>query len=231
MLDDMELVKEMELLDNMSIEELGVGLETPEQQREKDIKTILKKNTEGTVDDNVEAVYNYKNIDGTNKYRMVKLKSGEPFMVQTYQNGNWEYGLNGIKKIPYNLPNISKANNEVIFIVNGERKVDEFEKLGFTATTAPFNSKHKWKKDYNNYLKTSRGVIIIEDNKADSSEYAQNTFETIKKDISNVGIVGIKDIATLLNIKLEDNTDILDLKEKVNVEEFKNLITELEKQM
>ena len=104
--------------------------------------------------------------------------------------------------------------------------------MGFTSITAPFNSTHKWKKEFNNYLKTSRGVIIIEDNKEDSAEYAQNTFETIKKDISNVGIVAIRDMAKILNVELEENTDIIDLKEKLNNDdEFKNLLTELEKQM
>lgn len=232
MQEDIELQEQIDALLNLTNEELIGVEETPEQKKEKDIKCILKKCTETTVDDNVEAVYYYKNIDGTIRYKVEKLKNGEPFMVQSYQNGNWEYGLNGIKKIPYNLPNITKANNEVIFIVNGERKVDEFETLGFTATTAPFNSTHKWKRDFNNYLKTLRGVIIIEDNKENSAEYAQNTFETIKRDISNVGIVAIKDMAKILNVELEENTDIIDLKEKLNNDdEFKNLLTELEKQM
>lgn len=228
MIEDIELEKQMELLDK----EIFEGLESPEEKRTNDIKSILRRNTETIVDDNVEAVFNYTDTDGNIVYRVLKQKKGERFVVQNYKNGNFEYGLNGTKKIPYKLENIANADNKIIFIVNGERKVDEFQTLGFTSITAPFNSTHKWKKEFNNYLKTSRGVIIIEDNKEDSAEYAQNTFETIKKDISNVGIVAIKDIATLLNIKLEENTDILDLKEKLNNDdEFKNLLTELEKQM
>jgi DNA primase len=45
--------------------------------------------------------------------------------------GGWEYDLNGIPRILYNLPAVlrAKANNQPIIVVEGEKDVDTLSQL------------------------------------------------------------------------------------------------------
>lgn len=162
-------------------------------------------------DENVEETYKYKNADGQTIFIKQKRRgNGEKYLLgRVTEEGEIQYGLNGIEVVPYNLPDVIKAveNEEVIFITEGESKCDCLKELGFTATTAPYKGEKKWKDRFNSYIKNAR-IIIIEDNDSSGEEFAKNTAEVVFDATENLAILKITDIAP--NIKT--GADIKDLR-------------------
>ena len=156
----------------------------------------------------------YMNENTIPAFKIQEQNSGEPFVVMGFKGGKFEYGMQGIKKIPYNVPDLITATNRVVFITNGEDKADFLKSLGFITTTAPFNVAKKWKEDYNKYLQTAGKALIVQDNSEKGKLFAENTYATIGKALgNNVGIVNLKKLASKFNIDLEDNTSLMKFRE------------------
>lgn len=199
------------------------------------LDTIIKRDAERYTEDNIEKEFIYRDYNGSPLYRIIKQKEGEEYVVQNFQNGVYDYGMNGTQKVPYNMPDLNNSKDKIIFITNGEDKAELIKDLGFIATTAPFSSPKKWRKEFNYYLANAKGVIILQDNKRSNIRYVSNTYTTIKEDIKNIGIVKITDLAMQLGVDLEEETTLITLKEKLNNNEklkemFETLVTLMEPQ-
>ena len=200
------------------------------------MKNIIKKDisvdTEDEISNNIKSQYIYRNFDGIPLYRLVEQKVGEKYVVQRFQNNQYEFGLGEVKKVPYNLPQLNDCKGKIVFVVNGEDKADLLTTLGFIATTAPFRGNKKWNEEYNSYLIEAKGVIVIQDNKSNNTKYILHTYNTLKNSINNVGIVHILDLAIILNIAIPEETTLIDLANQLdNRELLKKTLTELEKLM
>ena len=88
-----------ELMNNWEDEKTYINVEN-KLNKEK-LKNIIRKNS---ADSNILAEYIYKGPNGEILYKVQKQKVGERFVVQKYKNGSYEYGLQGVEKVPYNLP-------------------------------------------------------------------------------------------------------------------------------
>jgi len=121
---------------------------------------------------------------------------------------------------PYHLPQLLKAinNKELIFIVEGEKKVENLEYFGYTATCSPHGSK-SWIDNFTQYFKPDSQVIIIPDNNLAGQNYVKkicDSFFSLDKQAPK--------IINLPNIKEgEDITNWLD--NYGTKEEIENLIT------
>ncbi len=73
---------------------------------------------------------------------------------------NWE----GIKQVPYRLPQLLKANDEKkeVFLVEGEKDADSLNSMGYCSTTLPGGA-GKWRKSYKRFFIKS-DLILIPDN-------------------------------------------------------------------
>lgn len=170
----------------------------------------------GKETNNFVAIYSYKDGDGVEKYQIVKTVNGkQPYYCRTLRkNGEYVYGIpKSISYIPYRLElfeGVIKEEN-LIFIVEGESKVETLIRMGFLATTAPFKGTNKWNSYYSKFLEGFKAVIIIADNDENGEEFAVNAMDSIKStlDKTEVGIVRINEIYS--NIK--EGGDISDLVE------------------
>lgn len=126
-----------------------------------------------------------------------------------------------------------KVNGKVVWVVNGEDKADFLVKeMNLIATTAPFKSATKWKKEFNEYLLNAKAVIVLDENKEDDTNYISKTFVTLKGDIENLGLVSLVDLANELNVNLSENDTLLKFAEKLNnSSKLKELLLEVEEQM
>ncbi len=84
--------------------------------------------------------------------------------------GGWEYSIKGVELIPYNLPEVIKA--EVAFIVEGEKDCNSLRNRKITASCNPMGAK-KWRKEYNRYFK-GKQVIILPDNDETGRKHAES---------------------------------------------------------
>ena len=94
----------------------------------------------------------YKDEKGNVLYEVVKQREGEPYLCrQPIGNGEYEYSIKKVRRVIYNLPAVLEAieKGEVIFITEGESKVDTLSELKITATTVLSKYTNKWKEYYN----------------------------------------------------------------------------------
>ncbi len=87
-----------------------------------------------------------------------------------YGQGGWEYSIKGVELIPYNLPEVIKA--EVVFIVEGEKDCINLKNQGVIASCNPMGAL-KWRKEYNRYFK-GKQVIILPDNDDPGRKHADS---------------------------------------------------------
>ena len=108
--------------------------------------------------------YSYKNEAGEIAYKVCR-RNNKSFAVirPDKETGNWLYGLDGIPKLLYKLPElIASPIKKSIYICEGEEDVNTLTKLGFTATTNSGGSGN-WNSGFNKYF-SGRPVYLMEDN-------------------------------------------------------------------
>jgi putative DNA primase/helicase len=134
--------------------------------------------------------YHYRDKNGVVQYnvhrveRTVKGKRKKKFPV--YQpNRKVGYGPKG--PILYNLPELITANDQHIFITEGEKDADNVSNLGFVATTN-VGGCGKWREQYNKYFQ-GRRVVIAQDNSDDGKAHG--------RDVAN-NLLGVAKSVTLL---------------------------------
>lgn len=172
----------------------------------------------------IVAEYIYTNSENKPLYKVIRY-CPKSFVQAKYDNGKWIYKMTNVEYVPYNLPNVVK-NNEIYF-VEGEKDVDNLNKIGLIATTTVGGAASFKKKAeiYAQYFK-DKIVYIIPDNDKPGYKYAEdikNSLNDIAKDIKILKLSdSIKD--------LKDKEDISDVIEKYGKEKTLEILKELKTQ-
>ena len=116
------------------------------------------------------AVYDYQNEQGKLLFQVVRYYPKTFRQRQPDGKDGWIWNLKGTRRVPYRLPELIKGKDPV-FIVEGEKDVDNLRRWGLTATTCPMGAK-KWRKEYNRPL-VGRKIILIPDNDKEGFEHME----------------------------------------------------------
>lgn len=103
--------------------------------------------------------------------------------------GGWKSGLNGTRKVLYNLPDVIKSS--IVFVCEGEKDCHAVLSLygeGTCAATCNPGGAGKWCNDYSKCL-SGKTVWILEDNDDAGRSHAQKVFESIKDVTISVGLI------------------------------------------
>lgn len=176
---------------------------------------------------NIEAIYPYRNEKGDTVFEKVRFK-GKKFSQRRYVNDCVVWGLEagthyetfkgsnnwsmkkregveskefqGIEPIIYNLPEVIRAvkNQQLIFIVEGEKDADNLAKLGLIATTSfdgasKSKQKQKWRESYNKYFKNAN-VILIPDNDEPGKAHMENVAINLEEYAASIKIIELEDL-------------------------------------
>jgi hypothetical protein len=102
--------------------------------------------------------YPYTEADGTWCYTVMRLeKDGEKTFLQKTPDG---WGLKGVRRILYNLPEVVKASE--VWIVEGEKDVETLRDRNIVATTNSGGAEH-WEESFSSELR-GKDIIICMDN-------------------------------------------------------------------
>ena len=104
---------------------------------------------------------------------------------------SWEYNIKGVSRVLYRLPNVTAADS--ILLVEGEKDVENLEKLGFVATCNPggaCNHPGKWLKNYTESLEGKR-VVILPDNDIPGEKHAEIVVQAIRHRVKELRIVKV----------------------------------------
>ena len=183
-------------------------------------------------DDGIERTYDYKDRRGELVYQVVRGKDKKFSQRRPDGAGDWIWNLEGIKKVPYNLPDIIAPSDQLILIVEGEKDCDNLKKENILATT---NSEGtgKWHSEHNNYFK-DRNVVLIPDNDDVGYKHMQEVGRNLKgiaKSIRWLTLPGLKKGGDVSNW-LEKGGDVKNLFKLIGIaDEFEpdpNIVLEEE---
>lgn len=136
---------------------------------------------------NIVEEYNYCNVDGKLMYQVIRLEPKDFRMRQIDATGRWSYSIKNVQKVIYNLPNVVNGvkENKTIYIVEGEKDVNNINALGLIGTTnvGGASSKlndSKWLPEYNEYFKGA-DVVVLPDSDEAGFRHAYNLYSNLYK--------------------------------------------------
>lgn len=104
--------------------------------------------------------YRYVDENGTLLFEVVRYEPKGFKQRRPDGRGGWVWNLDGVRRVLYNLPEVMKANEDLL-IVEGERDVETARQLRIIATCNPHGA-GKWRPEYSEFLKGKRVVIIAD---------------------------------------------------------------------
>ncbi len=139
--------------------------------------------------EDIIAVYDYKDETGKLLYQCVKYnttaqkaKGRKPVKCRMRQPGiapgYYKWSLDGVRLIPYRLQELLASDPaDYVFIVEGEKDVENAKKRGLVATCNPTGA-GSWIDDYSSFL-ANRICIIIPDDDAPGAQHANQVYDSL----------------------------------------------------
>jgi hypothetical protein len=127
------------------------------------LREALGLNVEPRPERKIVKTYDYHAADGYLLFQTVRYQPKDFRQRRPDGQGGWLWNLKGLQLVPYRLPQLlAAAEDEPIFIVEGEKDADRLGELGLVATTNPMGA-GKWPAHFAEYF-AFRRVVIIADN-------------------------------------------------------------------
>lgn len=166
----------------------GSVLDYLAKRQGKPVETVLKElsgqlartgprfHDNGSVTGKVVSTYVYRSAIGTDLYRVLRYEP-KTFKQQKWAGKVWAWGMEGIQRVLYNLPEILAAGDKPVVIVEGEKDADNVSKLGWIAT-CNVGGAGKWMDGYSQTLK-GRSVVICGDNDEPGRKHVAEVIEAL----------------------------------------------------
>ena len=107
------------------------------------------------------ATFVYVNEEGAPLYEVLKFADPKTFRQrQPDGNGGWIWNLDGVRRVPYRLPDLLKYPSATVFICEGEKDADRVASLDLCATTV---ASGKWTDEIVEHF-AGRDIMILQDN-------------------------------------------------------------------
>jgi len=113
--------------------------------------------------------YDYTDENGKMLYQVIRYVPKTFRQRHKSDGGDWIWNMDGVRRVLYRLPEVIKTQD--LFIVEGEKDVDNLVALGFPATCNVGGAK-KWLDSYSETLK-GKNVFIVPDNDEPGREHAE----------------------------------------------------------
>ena len=206
-------------------------LPTPKENNKVSQNLIVKSgNTNKKASSNrvIDKIYEYKDEKGNLIFQYLRYTPKEFMGRQPNPNnkGAWINNIQGCKRYLYKLPELINAVNEgkPIYIVEGEKDVDNIMNLGLTATTnfggATTTNSTKWLSDYNQCFDGAKKVVIIPDADISGFNHAINVFANLSPLVNNICYGVFEDIS-------KEKFDSSDIIEHYNIKDSTNFVSKI----
>jgi putative DNA primase/helicase len=141
----------------------------------------------------ITAVYDYRDEASSLLYQAVRFEPKGFSQRRPEGAGGWVYKLNGVRRVPYRLPELLAADPaELVFIVEGEKDADRLASLGFVATTNAGGA-GKWRGEFGEFLRGKR-VVIIPDNDGPGREHATKVARSLRVVAASVRVLELPNL-------------------------------------
>ena len=138
----------------------------------------------------VDATYPYKDESGTLLYSVIRSNPKDFRQCRPDGNGGWIWNLDGVRRVPYRLPEILQYPDATVFVCEGEKDADRVASLKHCATTV---ASGKWTDDCIKPL-AGRDVIILQDNDPVGEKKALEAARALHGIAKTIRIVPLPDL-------------------------------------
>lgn len=136
----------------------------------------------------IKKKYRYLDEEGVLLYEVLRYEPKDFRARRPNGKGGWIWNLEGVRRIPYGLPELLEASpDERCYIVEGEKDVRALRKLGLLATCNSGGA-GKWKDAFSEFFK-GRPVAIIPDNDDPGRVHAQQVARMLSGHAKEVRVV------------------------------------------
>ena len=131
----------------------------------------------------IVATYDYRDETGNLLFQTVRKEPGPKGYGKDFYarrpagNGKWVDNTEGVRLVPYRLPDLLKASGPVV-IAEGEKCADVLWDLGIPATCNPFGA-GSWREDFNAHLE-GREVILWPDRDERGRRHMEQVAQSIE---------------------------------------------------
>ncbi len=148
-----------------------------------------------SISDRIIAAYDYRDEEARLLFQAVRLypkdfRQRRP--DERYAEGlNWHWNLNGVRIVPYRLPDLLRASSgSHVFVTEGEKDCDALAAIGLIATTNPMGA-GKWKKLDSKTFEGFRNhtVIVIPDNDEAGRKHAEDVVQSLRMMAAEIAIL------------------------------------------
>lgn len=145
----------------------------------------------------VEATYDYRDERGKLLYQAVRMEPKDFRQRRPDGRGGWTWNLEGVRLVPYRLPElVAAARTRMVFVSEGEKDVDRLRSLGLVATTNPLGA-GKWSRMDETATAVFRGrhVALLPDNDDAGEKHAADVVASLDGCAASVRVIRLPGLA------------------------------------
>ncbi len=137
----------------------------------------------------VVATYVYRNALSKEVFRVLRYDP-KSFRQQRFAGGAWVWGMEGVERVPYRLPEILSAPEEqAIWLTAGEKDVETLVAAGFNATTN-VGGEASWSEGYVTWF-AGKDVVLCGDNDDAGQKFIAKVSESLDGKVKRLRIITI----------------------------------------
>jgi hypothetical protein len=129
----------------------------------------------------IKAVYDYVDESGNLLFQVLRFEpvNGAKQFRQRTGPDQEKWSIKGVRIVPFHLPEVIEAiaQDQVVFVVEGEKDVLTLARLGIVATCNPMGA-GKWRREFGELLRGA-DVVICVDNDAPGHEHGRMVAENL----------------------------------------------------
>lgn len=153
-------------------------------------------------------IYQYRDESGSVLYEVVRYEP-KTFRQRHVRNGVTIWNMTGVRRVPYNLPNVMRS--EVVHITEGEKDADILECLGYTATTN-VGGAAKWLDAYAEFF-TGKRVVVWPDRDAAGEKHLEVVLKSLSNTAKDIRVCRVphgKDVHDFISANLDNAAERVD---------------------
>jgi hypothetical protein len=157
---------------------------------------------------NPKAVYDYVDESGARLFQALRFETDTGLKVFRQRTGPDQkpWSIKGVRIVPYRLPELvgDIAHGRAVFVVEGEKDVDNLRYRGVPATCNPMGAK-KWRQEFNRIM-AGADVVICGDNDEPGREHVALVARNLRSVVKRLRVL---DLASVWP-EIEESQDISD---------------------
>ncbi|MGD9719888.1 MAG: DUF3987 domain-containing protein [Pirellulales bacterium] len=147
---------------------------------------------EGNGQPQIAATYDYRDEHGELLFQVVRFDPKDFRQRRPKPGGGWVWSVKGVRVVPYRLPELLARPGEPMFVVEGEKDVDNLARIGVLATCNAGGA-GKWTAEHAEFLQ-GRWIFTVGDNDDSGRKHLDQVVCSLHGIAESVRIVELPDL-------------------------------------